>query len=240
MAGSENSTLSERIEELERRLRRSRRLGVAAIALAGVAGLLGAADRLNAQDGPADILHLRGLVIEDAEGRPRIVMGAPAPRLAGRKRKDDLVGIAYLGENGADRLTFGEEPNPMTPDGIKKRRVGGAGILIHDRDGIERGGYAVLDDDSAVITLDWPKRGEAWSALSNASFTGTAVWYSSPYGTYREAITFGTMADGDAAFVKWSDASGHQRLRVESKGGALPTLSIYNGKGELVRSRPVG
>lgn len=239
MPREENPVLEARVEALEHRLRRSRRLTFAAFALAGLAACIGTTERLNAEAEAADVLHLRGLVIEDAAGRPRIVMGAPAPQLVGRRRKDELMGIAYLGENGADRLTFGQKPDPMTTEGIKERRTGGTGILIHDRNGAERGGYGVLDDGSAVLTLDWPHGGEGWSALSSADFTGTAVWYRSPLGVYREAITIGAIPDRNAAFLKWSDPGGHQRLRLESEGNKLPVLSFYNEEGAQVRSRPV-
>lgn len=53
------------------------------------------------------VLRIRGLVIEDASGHDRILIGAPVPGVNGRKRQDDTVGVIVLGENGNDRVVLG-------------------------------------------------------------------------------------------------------------------------------------
>lgn len=85
-----------------------------------------------------DIIKTKGIVIVDNNGKLRIILGAPVSKVSGRIRTDDLYGISYLDASGIDRLTFGQEPAPMTPEGLKERRVPGVGILIHAKQGIER------------------------------------------------------------------------------------------------------
>ncbi|HEX9931722.1 MAG TPA: hypothetical protein VGB08_02650 [Allosphingosinicella sp.] len=241
--------LEQRLERLERQLKRSR-LGLFAAASAMIlaaGGSMARADQPAAAPAPAavaaaaadGVLRLRGLVIEDSAGRPRIVMGAPAPAVAGRNRRDALTGIVYIDENGADRLTFGREPDPMTERGIVPRRVQGAGILIHDRQGIERGGYAVLDDESAILTLDYPRTGEGIALSANERFAAVGVFHRSPLGQYREAVTMGAIRDGEQSFIKMTDTAQNERWRVEARGAGEPRLLVYGAGGREVRSVPI-
>jgi hypothetical protein len=227
-----------RIDVLERKLRHARLGLLFAFALAAFAAFA-SPQPATATGQATEILRVKGLVIEDAMGRPRIIMGAPAPKVEGRRRQDELVGLAYIDENGADRLTFGKEPDPMTGEGIKPRRVGGAGILIHDKDGIERGGYAVLDDGMAALTIDWPKSGEAVTMGANNDFAALAAWHFSPPGQYREAVTIGAIRKSDTGFVRFSDTKANQRLLLAAKGNAEPELQIFDASGKEIRKAPI-
>lgn len=63
--------------------------------------------RVEAQES-GTVLRARGLIIEDSQGRPRLVLGAPFPRVPGRKRQDPPTqAMVFLDEQGFDRLTFG-------------------------------------------------------------------------------------------------------------------------------------
>ena len=170
------------------------------------------------------ILRVHGLIIEDDAGRPRIALGAPLQETSGRQRTDELIGIAYIDESGADRLTFGKLPDPMTAEGIKPRRSPGAGVLIHDKDGVERGGYSVLDDNTALLTIDWPKTGEAAVMSSGDGFSGIALFHKSGLGVYREAITFGVESDGDKAFAKLTDTASVEKLSIRASGTNDPVV----------------
>lgn len=165
-----------------------------------------------------DVLNVKGIIVRDNQGKPRIVIGAPSKAIKGRKRQDELVGIVYLDENGNDRLTFGKEPDPMTPGGIVPRRIGASGILIHDKDGIERGGYSVLDDDMALLTLDWPKSGEGVSISSSKEFSALGIFHKTKIGEYKEAITIGTMPKHSYSFIRFSDTLYNERFLIDSKG----------------------
>jgi hypothetical protein len=52
------------------------------------------------------ILRVRGIVIEDSNGVPWILLGAPVSN-QGRTRRDAVTGLVLLGNDGIDRLTIG-------------------------------------------------------------------------------------------------------------------------------------
>src|SRR4051812_1172656 len=57
---------------------------------------------VKAQSTPAT-MRVRGLIVEDDQGRPRIVMGAPFPNVAERSRKDPPTNaMVFLDESGHD------------------------------------------------------------------------------------------------------------------------------------------
>jgi hypothetical protein len=96
---------------------------VVSLAMIGGAGMLvlGGAGRAATDDG---ILRVRGLIVEDANGVGRVVIGTNLP----------------------DPMLLG-----------KRVKRGGAlsGILLHDAEGNERGGYVTSDDGrGAALTLD--------------------------------------------------------------------------------------
>lgn len=230
-----DTSITTRLDRIEHRLRFYRFAffcSLAFIALAISSRVIGSPDA-------DDILRVKGLIIEDVQGRPRIVLGAPIPLTSGRKRTDALTGIVYLDSSGIDRLTIGREPDPMTAEGIKPRRVGGVGILIHDKEGVERGGYGVLDDQTAILTLDWPKSGEAVAISSNEQLSAVGLFHRSEPGSYREALTVGVMRKGEQSFVKVTDANDVQRLRLQTVGSEEPVIQRFDTKGEEISSAPL-
>jgi hypothetical protein len=233
------SDLHDRLARLERQTKRYRIGLIASAAAALLAAGAALTEGAVAQPAPGQVLRLKGLIIEDAAGRPRIVMGAPAPAVTGRDRQDALTGLVYIDENGADRLTFGAYPDPMLEGGMRPRRVPGAGILIHDADGVERGGYGVLDDGTAAVTVDWPKTGEGAVMSAGTRFAGIGVFHRSDPGIYREAVTIGAIREGEEGFVKLTDAGGNQRLRVQMRGRGEPQLTSYDPAGRELRTLPL-
>lgn len=125
------------------------------------------------------VIRARGLIIEDEEGRERILLGAPIPDAANRVRTDlervreiwgsrfggrymefykeyrnDMNGLLILDANGFDRIAVGDP----TPDPNIGRRIAPAtGIEINDEQGYERTGYGLLKVDGlyrVVLGLD--------------------------------------------------------------------------------------
>lgn len=126
------------------------------------------------------IIRALGVVIVDAEGRERILLGAPVPEAPHRVRtsmdrvrevwgprfpaayvdeyyptyRHDMNGLLILDENGFDRLVLGDP----TPDpNIGRRIARSSGLLINDAEGFERSGYALLkvnDRYRVVLGLD--------------------------------------------------------------------------------------
>jgi hypothetical protein len=134
------------------------------------------------------VLRARGLVILDAQGRERILIGAPIPAARNRVRTDtarvraiwgkrfpreymeyykgyrhDVNGILVLDANGFDRVALGDS----VPDPNIGRRIGSeAGILINDAEGFERSGWGLLNvkgRNRMVLGLDDDNGGEAVS-----------------------------------------------------------------------------
>jgi len=103
--------LASRVRTLERQVRATTAL-VGLLLLAMVAVVAAGWTRAQEATKPpaADrVMRLRGLVIEDDSGRPRVVLGAPVATLAGRRRSDRAIGMMLLDENGRDRLQPGND-----------------------------------------------------------------------------------------------------------------------------------
>jgi hypothetical protein len=92
-----DALLTERLVQLERAVRRQR-LAMCAVGAIVVAALVMPAT--GAQQAVSDTLRTRNLVVEDVQGRPRIVMGAPLPSIGGLPRS----GIRINDPDGAERL----------------------------------------------------------------------------------------------------------------------------------------
>ena len=139
--------------------------------------------------GPSrEIIRTRGIVIEDALGHDRILIGSPIPASRSRVRTDlakarqawaarlgddeymkyyaaydhAASGIVFLTDKGFDKLILGDK----TPDAnIGKRQVSLAGLTFNDDEGFERGGVGVSKTATgqyrAVLGLDDPNGREA-------------------------------------------------------------------------------
>lgn len=172
--------MTDRIERLERSVRRLRLYAVAITAALVAVAALAVGWSSRAQGESADVLRARGLVIVDAEGRERILIGAPIPHATHRVRTDierveeiwgprfppayvdeyyptyrnALHGMLVLDENGFDRVAIGDS----VPDPNIGRRIGSAsGVLINDAEGFERSGYGLLEVEGTyrvVLGLD--------------------------------------------------------------------------------------
>ena len=99
------------------------------------------------------ILHVRGIVIEDESGHPRLVLGAPVTS-QGRKRHDEVTGLVLLSSDGTDRLTIGTADYDQVNGGLQHRIANGVGVLLNDTHGNERAGFGILDNGSVTLGLD--------------------------------------------------------------------------------------
>lgn len=202
-----------RIASLERQVR-ALQLALAALALP-----VGAMVIWGFGQGVPDVTRTRGIIIEDSQGRERILIGAPIPTVRARVRTDtsrvrevwarrfpnpdqymgyyanyrhSVHGMLILDERGFDRLAIGDS----TPDPNIGRRIGPAtGILINDGQGFERSGYGLLTVDGrdrVVLGLD-SRRGTEGLALSllDEGQVGLSV-----YGTGGSLAFFGNAPPG--------------------------------------------
>ena len=113
-----------------------------------------------------ELIRARGIIIEDAAGRERILIGAPIPQAANRLRTDtgrvrntwakrfpptymgyyrgyqhSMNGIVLLDSSGVDRVALGD---PVPDPNIGRRIAPATGLVINDAAGFERTGYGVL------------------------------------------------------------------------------------------------
>lgn len=169
------------------------------------------------------VLRARGLVIEDAEGRDRILIGAPLPASPQRIRTDpakaraawggrypDLDfysklehatnGLLILDANGHDRIAIGDP----TPDPNTGKRIAPAvGIAINDAEGFERSGWG-----------HFPSLGRTGLGLDHAS---------------GEGVNLLVLEDGSAGLLV-RDAEGARQTFV----GQAPRGHAFTGIEEAV------
>ncbi|MGD2216701.1 MAG: hypothetical protein PVJ64_08090 [Gemmatimonadales bacterium] len=180
-----------------------------------VAAALAPLGQATSEDG---VIRARGLIIEDAEGRERILLGAPIPEAGNRVRTDlervreiwgsrfgerymeyyvsyrnDMNRLLILDANGFDRVAVGDP----TPDPNIGRRIAPAtGIEINDEQGFERTGYGLLKVDGryrVVLGLDSDRGTEG---LTLSLFDGGKVGLS-VYG--ERSLFLGTAPPGAMA-----------------------------------------
>ncbi len=124
------------------------------------------------------VLRVRGLIVEDAEGRERILIGAPVPKVDHRIRTDfakakkawgdrypnmdwykrlehNPTGMVILDEKGHDRISFGvPQPDPN----VGRRVAPSIGFAINDEQGFERSGWSHFPGRAVGFGLDHPNR----------------------------------------------------------------------------------
>jgi hypothetical protein len=154
--------LQRRVARLEQRLRLHRYLtGSITILLTAI---VTSTWTMQAQD--SKILRLRSLIIEDDQGRERIVLGAPVPDPREGKRISPSVGMVINDENGYERFGLGLQANGRmgmgfdaprnTGDDRNRERIsivadeqGGASVRFLDRRTLVAG-YLRLDTDNQM------------------------------------------------------------------------------------------
>jgi hypothetical protein len=178
-----------RVNHLEQRLRLFQVVATLGAAVLGAA-IFVALRPFVRSDRSRDVLWVRGLVIEDDKGRERVLIGAPVPKVPGRKREDDTVGLIVLGENGADRVALGAPgPDPQIKGHVSKRISAGAVLLVDDSEGNERGGFGVLDNDGrATFGLDYPGGAGEAIALSVIPQDGASLQVHHTHSFVRAAL----------------------------------------------------
>jgi hypothetical protein len=186
----------------------------------------------------AKVLRIKGLIIEDEQGRARILLGAPFPAVQERLRKDEGgADLVFLDEQGHDRFRVGE----VLPAEPGFHRMGSAyGATILDTQGNERGGMGFLSDgknfNRAVIALDRPYNpsvpSDAWGAFvdDKSGFAGTVYMYQPESGRDQEGITLGTQ--GNKAFLSFKDRKNKERTTIGLTDN-MPVLNVFNESGTL-------
>ena len=170
---------------------------------------------------PETILRAQGLVITDAQGHDRILIGAPVPDSKDRTRKDDASdGIIFLGKTGADRLALGQLPSLHINGKTYKRSGNGDnyGMTLYDPKGSERGGMGFMGTGRVGIALDRatpPYEGIGLIVDDKSDFAGMYVNYSDP-NARDSAIELGS--DASNAYIKLNGKDGLSRATLDVDG----------------------
>ena len=183
------------------------------------------------------VLRVRGVVVEDDQGRARILLGAPTPDVPERRRRDPTTAMVVLGENGADRLIVGYGPNPMVNGKVYKRESSGVGMLLHDPEGTERGGFGYADIGKVTMALDRPTGDAVGLVVDDRSgFAGLVVAYPNEIGRFTQAAGLYTV--GKEVALRLDDRQEVPRFQVQLKYDAAPEVTAMDEKGNTSAAWP--
>ena len=190
-----------------------------------------------------DVIRARGLIIEDADGRERILIGAPVPEAADRVRTDEArvrevwgprfpeaymdfyrdyshetTGMLILSGDGFDRLVVGD---PVPDPNIGRRSAPTTGMVINDVEGFERTGYGLSPVDGRYnvgLGLDTDRIEEGLVLLlEDDGLNGVLV------GTGPDRIFLGSAPAGHG----WTGLEEEfQGLLVQRDGETVHTLNL--------------
>lgn len=171
------------------------------------------------------ILRAQGLVITDAQGHDRMLIGAPVPASNDRTRKDDASdGIIFLGTTGADRLALAQTPAPFI-GGKSYKRLGDGdnyGVTLYDTKGNERGGMGFMGMGRVGLALDRahpPYDAVGMMVDDKEDFAGLMINYSDPKAR-DSAIEWGT--DPNSVHIKINGKDGLPRAKLDYDGTHQP------------------
>jgi hypothetical protein len=171
-----------------------------------------------------DVIHAKGLVIEDADGHPRILIGAPFPDVPGRIRHDErTAAVELLDEKGHDRLTVGESFTPQIKGVVPANfhRIGVAvGIILHDTEGNERGGLSWLSNGRGSIAFDYPERDAIGMYVDDKDRSATFV-LENPDAAVGDVSLLELSAKGKGGELKLFDAAGKVRTKWSIADGVF-------------------
>jgi hypothetical protein len=221
-----HSNIEERLLKLERKNRQLTRLcfGLFFVSMILSAGLSFAVPTV----GNLGVLHVRGLIVDDAQGRARIVMGAPFPDVPNRIRHDaGSVAMLFLDEQGHDRLTVGQSFTPQMNGKVPTNfhRIGeSVGVIIHNTEGDERGGMSWLSNGRGAISFDYPDRDAIGMYVDEKSRSATFVLEYAD-AAIGDVSMFEMTAKGRGGHFTWYDPAGKPKTRWEVAEGAVSNRS---------------
>jgi len=221
-----------RIAHLEQRVRSLQ--VISAVLVAALVGVACTGLRASPRQSPeASVLRARGLVIVDAQGRPRVLLGAPIADVAGRTRTDAVTGLVVVGEGGADRVQVGNVGGPQVGGVVNARISASAGIVVNDPKGNERGGFGAFDDGRVVLGLDYPDR-EAIILAVLPQEGAAGIWLNGPAPQGRERVGAVVTREGQA-LLKLADLAGTERVILMVDGDSPAKLLLVDPKDKSMR-----
>jgi hypothetical protein len=197
--------LLDRIEQLEKRLRLTWGVIFVIVVTAIVIYI-----KNSQTDG---VLRVKGVIIEDDEGRERILMGTPIPNVPGRVRKDSTDGILILNDEGVDRISIGSPVvNPQVKGKVYRRFSPHTGIAFNANDGDERGALGITDQDQVLLGLDREGAEGAVLFVQPNGVSGLRInGLAKPDFSAPERIFLGVDSPGGNSRIILNDSSGTRK-----------------------------
>jgi len=226
----EVSGMDKRVQRLEKNIR-SLRATVLLLVLVIVTG--SSLAMLSSKGG--DILRTQGLIIEDAEGNPRILIGVPFPEVKERKRDERTAGILFLDEKGIDRIAIGSPtPNPQIKGTVVKRMSPATGIQINDLNGNERSGYGIMNSGSVVLGMDY-ESGEGLGLFisKELGYAGVLINGDKKPPNNQRVFIGTSLKKESPGFLVLNDNNGTMYTHFEMKDGT-PLWKAYDKDGNLI------
>ncbi|WP_298152709.1 hypothetical protein [Flavobacterium sp.] len=142
--------MENQIKSLQKQIRQLR------MALFSLAGILIVGLLVSFSSGKGDIIRTKGIIVEDGDGKPFIMMGGPIPEDKQRDRKDPMSGLVILDDKGIDRLYMGKDGKLQIGGQLEDRNSEGWSYVINDQVGDERGGFGFADSEDRIgLGLDY-------------------------------------------------------------------------------------
>ncbi len=229
MASISNLEIEARVRSLELQIRTAG----AMFALGILAAFLLSWSRTQelSKTGSEGVLRLRGLVIEDEHGCPRVLLGAPVASVPGRKRTDPAFGMVVLNESGADRVQVGNVGNPQVGGVVQPRIAGASGIMICDLEGDERGGYGFLDNGRVVLGMDDPSGEGVMLFIAPDMHCKGMIVNEERRGQIVQRLFLGLGQQGEA-LLKLQDGKGTERVQMLAGPEDDPKLLVHDEEGQ--------
>lgn len=225
---SATETLHDRITALERR---TRLLSVACLALGAIA--------VSAAVMPhTDVLRGEGLVIVDAAGRERVVIGAPLDGVASHAGSAETVGMIVYDSLGRPLTSIGYNNPLMGPGGEVRPRTGAAsGMTFYDpRNGRERGGIGAFGDGRSVVCLDYGETTEkeaACMSVAPGDQYAAVLLNGHPSSEFYDRVVMYTGADGASSIKVIGSGANRNGVFLAAGKGPLRAI-VYDSAGESV------
>jgi hypothetical protein len=204
-----NATLSAEVAALRRQMAQLRAALMAVVASGLLIGAVGA----------PEVVRARRIVLEDAQGRERIILDASGA--------DTRPSLRFRSETGATRLSLGEQPDPIIGGKTYPRLSPAWGMLIYNPAGDERGGFTHMDVGRSVISLD-RRHGEGVYMTVNekSGFAGLVANYDTgKVGDYAEGLRIGTLENRAFAQASNRDATPAGAI-VAGPGGKVQLTQV--------------
>lgn len=218
--------LNARVAALERRMR---------VMMAG--GVLLASGALMASRRPADTLRVTGLVVVDAQGRERIVLGAPLDAASSDAKLSGAAGIAILDSLGRLAVAVGQDNPLIGNDGKAARRMGSTnGLNIYDpRNGSERGGISVFGSGTVNMCLDYSTGKEAACAsVAKDDSYSVMQLYGTPNEKQYDRVGMFLGSDGSGQLKVLGGGTKFTDGIIIDAGEGAPSVKLVDKSGRLI------